>query len=116
MAGGTSMLSSDTIVPALEGEQDRNLEREETEQGMCRGDCKHEEGSAAISTVRDGVGMDTLQEQMGKTSINTSWCLCFQLLLVPEVLCSFSGAQAENCHVFFTESQNPDGLSLKYNK
>ncbi|XP_041343339.1 SH3 domain and tetratricopeptide repeat-containing protein 1 [Pyrgilauda ruficollis] len=64
VAGGTSMLSTNTIVPALEGEQDRNLEREETEQEMCRCDCKHVESNAAISTLRDGVGMDTLQEQM----------------------------------------------------
>ncbi|XP_056345091.1 SH3 domain and tetratricopeptide repeat-containing protein 1 isoform X1 [Oenanthe melanoleuca] len=63
VAGGTSMLSMSTIVPALEGEQDRNLEREETEQGMCRCDCKHVESNAAISTLRDAAGMDTLQEQ-----------------------------------------------------
>lgn len=76
VAGGTSMLSTNTIVPALEGEQDRNLEREETEQEICRCDCKHVESNAAISTLRKGVGMDTLQDQMGKTSNNTSWCLC----------------------------------------
>ncbi|XP_005518108.1 PREDICTED: SH3 domain and tetratricopeptide repeat-containing protein 1 [Pseudopodoces humilis] len=62
--GGTSMLSTNTIVPALEGEQDRNLEGEETEQGMCRCDHKHVESNAAISSVRDGVGMDTSREQM----------------------------------------------------
>lgn len=116
MAGGTSMLSTNTTVPALEGEQDRNLEREETEQGVCRCDCKYDESDAAISTLRDRVGMDTMQEQTGKTSNNTSWYLCSQLLLVLELLCFLSGAQAENCHVFSTESQNPDGLFLKYNK
>ncbi|XP_005045539.1 PREDICTED: SH3 domain and tetratricopeptide repeat-containing protein 1 isoform X1 [Ficedula albicollis] len=63
VAGGTSMLSMNTVVPALEGEQDRNLEREETEQGMCGCDCKHVESNAAISTPRDAAGMDTLQEQ-----------------------------------------------------
>lgn len=81
MAGGTSMLSMNTIVPAPEGEQDRNLEREETGQGMCRCDCKHVESNAALSTLRDTVGTDTLQEQTGKTSNTTSWYLCFQLLL-----------------------------------
>lgn len=110
MAGGTSMLSTNTTVPALEGEQDKNLEREETEQGMCGCDCKHAGSNAAISTLRDGVGMDMMQEQTGKTSHNTSWCLCSQLLLMLELLCFLSGAQAENGHVFFTESQNPDGL------
>ncbi|KAM7053295.1 SH3 domain and tetratricopeptide repeat-containing protein 1 isoform 1-T1 [Acridotheres tristis] len=63
LAGGTSMHSTNTIVRALEGEQDRNLEREETEQGMCRCDCKHVESNGAISTLRDAVGTDTLQEQ-----------------------------------------------------
>ncbi|KAM4781585.1 SH3 domain and tetratricopeptide repeat-containing protein 1 isoform 1-T2 [Cyanocitta cristata] len=67
-AGGTSMLSTTTIIPALEGEQDKNLGREEAEQGMCRCDCKPVESRAAISTVRDGVGMDTLQEQMVECS------------------------------------------------
>ncbi|OWK59970.1 SH3 domain and tetratricopeptide repeat-containing protein 1 [Lonchura striata] len=62
-AGGTSMFSTNTIVPALEGGQDRNLEREETEQKIGRCDCKHVESNAAISTLRDGIGMDTLQEQ-----------------------------------------------------
>lgn len=66
VAGGTSMLSMNTIVPAPEGEQDRNLEREETGQGMCRCDCKHVESNAALSTLRDTVGTDTLQEQTGK--------------------------------------------------
>lgn len=112
LAGGTSVLSTNTTAPALEGEQDRNLEREETDQGMYRCDCKHEESNA----VRDKVGMDMMQEQTGETSNSTSWCLCSQLLLVLELLCFLSGAQAENCHVFFTESQNPDGLFLKYNK
>ncbi|XP_005485782.2 SH3 domain and tetratricopeptide repeat-containing protein 1 isoform X2 [Zonotrichia albicollis] len=64
LAGGTSMLSTNTIVPALEGEQDRNLEREGAEQEMCRCDWKHVESKAAISTLRDGAGMDTLQKQM----------------------------------------------------
>lgn len=81
VAGGTSILSMNTIVPALEGEQDRNLERGETGQGMCRCDCKHVESNAALGTLRDTAGTDTLQEQSGKTSSNTSWCLCFQLLL-----------------------------------
>ncbi|XP_033369565.1 SH3 domain and tetratricopeptide repeat-containing protein 1 isoform X3 [Parus major] len=63
VAGGTPMLSTNTIVPAVEGEQDRNLEGEETEQGMCRCDHKHVESNAAISSGRDGDGMDTLREQ-----------------------------------------------------
>ena len=75
-AGSASMLSANAIIPGLEGKQDSNLERKETEQGRCRSDWKHAEANAAISTVRDGVRMDTLQEQMGKTSINTSWSLC----------------------------------------
>lgn len=103
LAGGASMLSTDAIVPALEGEQDRNLEREGTEQETCRCDCKHVESNAAISTLRDGAGMDTLLEQMGKTSKNTSWCLCSCLLLVLELLCFINGAQAENSPVL---SQN----------
>lgn len=104
MAGGTSMLSTKAAIPAPEGEQEKNLEREEAEQGMCRCDCKNEESSAAIGTVRDGVGMDTLQEQMGKTSNNTSSAPSFSLCLN---YCSLNGAenQAENCHVFFTESR-----------
>uniref|UniRef100_A0A8C3QKM1 SH3 domain and tetratricopeptide repeats 1 n=1 Tax=Cyanoderma ruficeps TaxID=181631 RepID=A0A8C3QKM1_9PASS len=63
VAGGTYMLNTNTTVPALEGEQGKNLEKEETEQGMCRHDCKHAGSNAAISTLRDGVGMDTMQEQ-----------------------------------------------------
>ncbi|KAM6206831.1 SH3 domain and tetratricopeptide repeat-containing protein 1 [Sarcoramphus papa] len=63
-AGSASMLSANAIIPGLEGKQDRNLERKETEQGRYRSDWKHAEANAAISTVRDGVRMDTLQEQM----------------------------------------------------
>ncbi|XP_068259204.1 SH3 domain and tetratricopeptide repeat-containing protein 1 [Nyctibius grandis] len=62
-AGSTSMLSANAIVPSLEGKQDKNLERKEMEQGRCRSGWKHAEANAAISTARDGVGMDTLQEQ-----------------------------------------------------
>ncbi|XP_050194563.1 SH3 domain and tetratricopeptide repeat-containing protein 1 [Myiozetetes cayanensis] len=60
----TSTLSTNAAFPGLEGKEDKKLERKEMEQGRCRSDCKHVEGNATISTVRDGVGMDTLQEQM----------------------------------------------------
>lgn len=97
MAEGTSVLDTNTIVPALEGEQDGHLEMEETDQGMCRCDCKHSGSNAAISTLRDGVGMDTMKEQTGKTSNNTSWCLCSELLIVLELLWFLNGAQAVVC-------------------
>ncbi|XP_040449192.1 SH3 domain and tetratricopeptide repeat-containing protein 1 isoform X1 [Falco naumanni] len=62
-AGSTSMLSTNAIVPGLEGKQERNLGRKEMEQRKCRSHRKHAEANAAISTVRGGVRMDTLQEQ-----------------------------------------------------
>ncbi|XP_009696206.1 PREDICTED: SH3 domain and tetratricopeptide repeat-containing protein 1 [Cariama cristata] len=58
------MLSTNAVIPGLEGKEDRNLERKEMEQGKCKSDWKHVEANAAISTGRDGVRMDTLQEQM----------------------------------------------------
>lgn len=76
-AGSTSMLSANGIIPSLEGKQDRNLEKKEMEQGSCRSGWKHVEANTAICTVGDGVRMDTLQEQMGKTfGNNVFWSLC----------------------------------------
>lgn len=75
-AGSTSMLSANAIIPGLEGEQDRNLEKKEMEQGEWRSDWKCEEANAVISAARDVDRMDALQEQMGKTSTNTEWSLC----------------------------------------
>ncbi|KAM6071815.1 SH3 domain and tetratricopeptide repeat-containing protein 1 isoform 1-T3 [Theristicus caerulescens] len=66
-AGSASVLGANAIIPSLEGKQERNLERKEMEQGRCRSDWKRGEANAAISTVRDGVGMDTLQEQMERS-------------------------------------------------
>ncbi|XP_030348758.1 SH3 domain and tetratricopeptide repeat-containing protein 1 isoform X2 [Strigops habroptila] len=63
-AGSTSMLSTNAIIPGLKGKQDGNLEMKEIEQGRCRSDWKYVEVNDAISTVSDGVRMDTLQEQM----------------------------------------------------
>ncbi|XP_062494748.1 SH3 domain and tetratricopeptide repeat-containing protein 1 isoform X6 [Pezoporus occidentalis] len=63
-AGSTSMLSTNAIIPGLEGKQDRNLEVKDLEQGRCGSDWKPVEASDAISPVRDGVRMDSLQEQM----------------------------------------------------
>ncbi|XP_061849204.1 SH3 domain and tetratricopeptide repeat-containing protein 1 [Colius striatus] len=63
-AGSTSLLSAKAIIPALEEKQDRNVERKEMEQERCSYNWKHAEANAAISTVRDGDEMDTLQEQM----------------------------------------------------
>ncbi|KAM7113481.1 LOW QUALITY PROTEIN: SH3 domain and tetratricopeptide repeat-containing protein 1 [Ciconia maguari] len=62
-AGSVSVLSANTIIPSLEGEQDRS-ERKEMEQERCRSDWKRAEANAAISTVREGLRMDTLQEQI----------------------------------------------------
>ncbi|XP_057282688.1 SH3 domain and tetratricopeptide repeat-containing protein 1 isoform X1 [Pezoporus wallicus] len=62
-AGSTSMLSTNAIIPGLEGKQDRNLEVTDLEQGRCGSDWKPVEASDAISPVRDGVRMDSLQEQ-----------------------------------------------------
>lgn len=76
--GGMSVPSSDgtmeegTPAPTSEGKHGSNLERNETEQGMCVPSWECEAASAAMSTARDGGKTDTLQEQqMGKTSINT---------------------------------------------
>ncbi|XP_074721773.1 SH3 domain and tetratricopeptide repeat-containing protein 1 isoform X2 [Strix uralensis] len=62
-AGSASMLGTNAIIPGLEGKQDRNLERKEMEQRRCRSDWKRVEANAVISTVRDGVRMDMVQEQ-----------------------------------------------------
>ncbi|XP_074948054.1 SH3 domain and tetratricopeptide repeat-containing protein 1 isoform X2 [Phalacrocorax aristotelis] len=61
-AGSTSVLGANAIIPSPEGNQDRNLERKEMEQG--RSDWKHAEANAGISAVPDGVRMDALHEQM----------------------------------------------------
>ncbi|KAM6266958.1 SH3 domain and tetratricopeptide repeat-containing protein 1 isoform 2-T2 [Spheniscus humboldti] len=53
--------SANAIIPSLEGKQNRNLERREMEQGRCRPDWKRGEA------VRDGVRMDTSQEQMERS-------------------------------------------------
>lgn len=104
-AGSTSVLSTDAIIPGLEGKQDGNSERKETEQGKWRSDWKRLEANAAISTVRDGDGMDRLQEHMGKTLISTARLLCsslffaFKLLRSLKIACC---AQTENCHMFFS--------------
>ncbi|KAM6401585.1 SH3 domain and tetratricopeptide repeat-containing protein 1 [Pluvialis apricaria] len=63
-AGSTSVHSAGAIIPGLEGKQDGILERKEMERGKWRSDWKRAETNAAISTVRDGDGMDTLQEHM----------------------------------------------------
>lgn len=76
--GGVSVPSSDgtmeegTPAPSPEGKQGSNLERKETEQGMYVPGWECEAANAAMSTARDGGKTDTLQEQMGKTSIDTS--------------------------------------------
>lgn len=75
-AGSTSMLSTNTIIPGLEGKQDRSLEVKDLKQGRCGPDWKHAEASDAISPVMDGVRMDSLQEQMGKTPLDIFWSLC----------------------------------------
>ncbi|XP_064305132.1 SH3 domain and tetratricopeptide repeat-containing protein 1 isoform X2 [Phalacrocorax carbo] len=61
-AGSMSVLGANAIIPSPEGNQDRNLERKEMEQG--RSDWKHVEANAGISAVPDGVRMDALHEQM----------------------------------------------------
>lgn len=104
VAGSASVFCANTVIPGLEGKQDRNLERKEMEQGRCGSDWKCAEANAAVSTVRDGVRVDTLQEETGKTSINITWSLC-SLLFAFKLLCSLNidcCAQAENCHVFFS--------------
>ncbi|KAM6313716.1 SH3 domain and tetratricopeptide repeat-containing protein 1 [Aegotheles albertisi] len=60
VAGSTSVLSADAIIPSLEEKQERNSERKEMEQGRCKSGWKYVEASAATSTVRK----DTLQEEM----------------------------------------------------
>ncbi|XP_009918205.1 SH3 domain and tetratricopeptide repeat-containing protein 1 [Haliaeetus albicilla] len=64
VAGSASVFCANTVIPGLEGKQDRNLERKEMEQGRCGSDWKCAEANAAVSTVRDGVRVDTLQEEM----------------------------------------------------
>ncbi|KAM6346011.1 SH3 domain and tetratricopeptide repeat-containing protein 1 [Podargus strigoides] len=59
-AGTAPVLRANAISPNLERKQDRNLERKEMEQAMCRSGWKCAETDTSISTV----GMDTLQEQM----------------------------------------------------
>ncbi|XP_009327164.1 PREDICTED: SH3 domain and tetratricopeptide repeat-containing protein 1 [Pygoscelis adeliae] len=65
--------SANAIIPSLEGKQNWTLERRGMEQGRCRPDWKRGE---AVSAVRDGVGMDTSQEQMecsqSKKCVNVS--------------------------------------------
>jgi len=76
-AGGSSVsvLSSKVTTelgipaPSLEGKQDSNLERKETEQGRCVPGWICETAVATVSAARGGDKTDTLQEQMGKTSI-----------------------------------------------
>ncbi|XP_010001449.1 PREDICTED: LOW QUALITY PROTEIN: SH3 domain and tetratricopeptide repeat-containing protein 1 [Chaetura pelagica] len=60
VAGSAPMLSTNSIIPGLEGEEDRNLERKQMEQGRCRSGWICGEVNAATSTIR----MDTLQKQM----------------------------------------------------
>lgn len=69
------MLHANATIPGLEGKNNSNLDRKKTEQGRCRSEWEGAEASAAISTVSDGVRMDALQEQMGKTSISIPWSL-----------------------------------------
>lgn len=76
-AGGSSVsvLSSRVTTelgipaPSLEGKQDSNLERKETDQGRCVPGWICETAVATVSAARGGDKTDTLQEQMGKTSI-----------------------------------------------
>ncbi|KAM6261693.1 SH3 domain and tetratricopeptide repeat-containing protein 1 [Porphyrio hochstetteri] len=63
-AGSMSTPSANAITLSSEGKQDRNLERKEMEQGRCRSGWKCEEANTAISTARDRVRTNTLQEQM----------------------------------------------------
>ncbi|XP_069712474.1 SH3 domain and tetratricopeptide repeat-containing protein 1 isoform X1 [Phaenicophaeus curvirostris] len=63
-AESTSMVSTNAIIPCIEQKQDENLEGKEMEQGRWRSDWKHAEANAAVSTVRNGVGMDTPQKQI----------------------------------------------------
>lgn len=73
--GSASVLSSKATMevgipaPSLEGKQDSNLERKETEQGRCVPGWICEATSAKVSAARGGDKTDALQEQMGKTSI-----------------------------------------------
>ncbi|KAM6361589.1 SH3 domain and tetratricopeptide repeat-containing protein 1 [Alca torda] len=85
-AGSMSMLSANAIIPGLEGEQDRNLEKKEMEQGKRRSDWKCEEANAVISAARDGDGTDVLQEQME----------CFQSEKCTNVSSRVLPSQAEN--------------------
>lgn len=71
-AGGSSVsvLSSKVTTelgipaPSLEGKQDSNLERKETEQGRCVPGWICETAVATVSAARGGDKTDTLQEQM----------------------------------------------------
>lgn len=74
-AGSTSMLCANANIPGLDGKHDSNLGRKEMEQGRCRSEGEGAEASAAIGTAKDGVRMDTLQEEMGKTLISIPWSL-----------------------------------------
>lgn len=99
--GSTSALRADTIIPGVERKQDGDWERKEVEQGRCGSGWNCAEATAAIG---GGVRMDTLQEQMGKTTINRSWSLgswfffAFKLLCYLNIACC---AHTEICHVCF---------------
>ncbi|XP_048799470.1 SH3 domain and tetratricopeptide repeat-containing protein 1 isoform X2 [Lagopus muta] len=68
--GSVSVLSSKATMevgipaPSLEGKQDSNLERKETEQGRCVPGWICEATSAKVSAARGGDKTDALQEQM----------------------------------------------------